>query len=238
LAKVAKLRVRRLWPRQIWASLVEYANAEDEQGKAPHRVQEFETVLRKCMDWIGGENEDIGECRDIKQGVSVHELEARYSADIRRVLTWLSAPEHHIDSAARAARFLRLYGTGIKMSIDANMTFKAGADEPLVMEWPDACESVVSPVCKFILDQIQRHDMLGEHLSDLFPIGLCERKACGHFFLFQRAGRKRFCDDKCRAGASQDKLTLKQKAARMRKHRATLKEMMSKPFRFPKKSSR
>jgi hypothetical protein len=130
-----------------------------------------------------------------------------------------------------------LYGTGIKMSIDANMSFQADADEPLVMEWPDACESVVSPVCKFILDQIERHDTLDEDLSDLFPIGLCERKGCDRFFFRQRAGRGRYCGDKCRAAAYQDKLTLEQKAARMRKHRARLEEMTRKPIRFPKRKS-
>jgi hypothetical protein len=83
---------------------------------------------------------------------------------------------------------------------------------------------VIAPVCKFILEQIERHDIGGEALSDVIPIGLCERSGCGRFFLIERAGRGRFCSDKCRAGAYQEKLTKEQRAARMRKYRATVKE--------------
>jgi hypothetical protein len=218
-----------VWSRRIWGNLVCYANAQDDRGKAaPQKVRDFKTILSKCMDWLGGVDDDIGECRDIKGGTSLSDLEARYRADIRRVLTWLSAPDQHSESAARAARFLKLHGTGIKMAIDANMNFKADADEPLLTEWPDACEFVVSPVCKFILDQIERHDVWGEALKDVAPIGSCERSGCDRFFMIERAGRGRFCSSKCRARDYQGKLTKEQRAARMRKYRATLKEQASK----------
>ena len=118
-----------------------------------------------------------------------------------------------------------MYGTGIKMEISANPTFAGeDADEPLLMEWPEPCESVMAPVCKFILEQIERHDIGGEALTDVVPIGLCGRSGCGRFFVRERAGRGRFCSSKCRASAHQEKLTKEQRAARMRKYRATLKE--------------
>ena len=180
------------------------------------------------MDWIGGAKEDIAECGDFKDGASLIDLEARYRADVRRVLAWLSDPDQHSELAARAARFLSVYGTGIRMDISANPTFVGeNADEPLLMEWPEPCDSVIAPVCKFILEQIERHDIGGEALTDVIPIGLCERSGCGRFFVIERAGRGRFCSSKCRAGAYQDKLTLEQKAARMRRYRATLKEQES-----------
>jgi hypothetical protein len=145
------------------------------------------------------------------------------------VLAWLSAPDQHSDLAVRAARFLRMYGTGIRMDISANPTFEGDdADEPLLMEWPEPCESVIAPVCKFIIEQIERHDIGGEALRDVIPIGLCGRSGCGRFFVRERAGRGRFCSDKCRAGAYQEKLTKEQRAAHMRKYRATLKEQESK----------
>ena len=60
-------------------------------------------------------------------------------------------------------------------------------------EWPDSCESVVSPVCKFIIyNEIERHDIGGEALRDVIPIGLCERSGCDCFFMIERAGRGRF----------------------------------------------
>jgi hypothetical protein len=123
------------------------------------------------------------------------------------------------------------------MSIDANASFKADADEPLITEWPEPCESVVAPVCKFILDQIERHDIGGEELSDVIPIGLCERPECDRFFVIKRTGRRRFCSPTCRSGANQDKMTLEEKAARMRKYRAMIKELRRKPIRFPKRKS-
>jgi hypothetical protein len=238
MAKLAKLRLREQRSWRIWESLARYANAPDGRSRAGSNAQEFQGLLSMCMDWIGGVDDDIAECGDLKDGASLSDLEAGYRADVRRVLVWLSAPDQCIGSAVRAARFLRLHGTGIKMAIDANMNFKADADEPLLTEWPDACQSVVAPVCKFILDQIERHDTGGEALRDVVPVGLCERSGCGRFFLIERVGRRRFCGSKCRARVDQDKLTKEQKAARMRKYRATIKELQRKPIRFAKKKIR
>ena len=225
MPKLAKLPSRKLWSLRIWESLVCYANTPGDRGKAaPQKIRGFQTILSKCMDWIGGVDDDIAECRDIKGSTSLNDLEVRYRADVQRVLAWLSAPNRDMVSAGKAARFLGLHGTGIKMAINANMNFKADAEEPLLMEWPDICQSVIAPVCKFILDQIERHDIGGEALRDVIPIGLCQRSDCDRFFMIERAGRGRFCSSKCRASAYQDKLTKEQRAARMRKYRATVKE--------------
>jgi hypothetical protein len=225
LAKLAKLQTQKQWSWRIWESLVCYANAQDDRGKAAlQKVGDFKTMLSECMNWIGGGNEDVEACLDMKEGASLNDLETRYRADIRRVLTWLSDPDQHSELAARTARFLGVYGASVKMAISANPTFDSeDADEPLLMEWPEPCESVVAPVCKFILDQIESHDIEGEVLRDVIPIGLCGRSGCDRFFVIERTGR-RFCSSKCRAGAYQGKLTKEQRAARMRKYRATLKE--------------
>lgn len=228
MAKLAKLPARKLWSRQIWESLVCYANAPDDRGRAsPQKLATFKAVLTRCMDWIGGVDEDLGECGDIKEGTSLNDLEARYREDIRRVLTWLSVPGRHCALGARAAQFLSDYAAGVRIEISANGAFAANGDDPLILEWPDACESVIAPVCKFVLEQIARHDTGEEKLSDVVPIGLCQRSACHCFFMIERAGRGRFCSSKCRASAHQDKLTKEQKAARMRKYRATIKEQES-----------
>jgi hypothetical protein len=220
--------MRKLLSRRIWGSLVCYANALDDRGKAPsQKVRDFQTLLRDCMDWIGGDKDDIAECRDMSDGTPLNDLASRHRADIRRVLAWLSGPDQRSELAARAARFLSVYAAGVRMDISANGDHK-GADDSLILEWPDPCESVIAPACKFILEQIERHDIGGEALRDVIPIGLCERAGCDRFFVIERAGRGRFCGSKCRAGAYQDKLTKEQRAARMRKYRATLKEQESK----------
>jgi hypothetical protein len=191
------------------------------------------------MDWIGGVDEDIEQCRDVKSGASLNVLAARYRPDIRQVLTWLSAPALHRKFAAYAAEFLGLHGSGIRMCINGNTSFD-GTDpqEPLVSEWPDACESTLSPICKFILDQIERHDTGGKNLRDVIPIGMCERARCGRFFVIARVGRRRFCSSKCRVGANLDKMTLQEKASRMRKYRARIAELSRKPIRFAKRRNR
>jgi hypothetical protein len=222
LAKLAKLPTRKLLSRRIWGSLVSFANAQNDRGKT---VPHFQTLLSNCMDWIGGGKDDIAECRDMRDGTSLNDLASRHRTDIRRVLTWLSGPDQHGELAARAARFLSVYAAGVRMDISVNPTFEgADAEEPLLMEWPYPCESVIAPVCRFIVEQIERHDIGGEGLSKVIPIGLCARSGCGRVFVIRRVGRGRFCSSKCRAGASQDKLTNEQRAARMRKYRATLKE--------------
>jgi hypothetical protein len=185
-------------------------------------------MLSECMNWIGGGDEDVEACLDMKEGASLNDLETRYRADIRRVLAWLSAADQHIELSARACRFLSDHAAGVRMDISANGDYKADADDPLILEWPNPCKSVVSPVCRFILEQIERHDIGGEALRDVIPIGLCRRSECDRFFMIERVGRRRFCSSKCRAGDYQENLPKDEKAARMRKHRATLKEQESK----------
>jgi hypothetical protein len=223
VAKLAKLPTSRL-ARQIWESLVSYANAPDDRGRAsPEMLEAFKAALSRCMNLISGCDEDLENCGDIKGGASLSGLAVRYRPDIRRVLTWVSAPDRRTDLADRASRFLSDYAAGLRMYISAN-GHKADTDDPLLLQWPEFCESVIAPVCKFIIEQIERHDLWGEALKDVIPIGSCKRSGCDRFFMIERAGRGRFCSDKCRAGAYQDKLTPDQRAARMRKHRATRKE--------------
>lgn len=242
MAKVAKLHQRKERCQQIWEGLVRYANARDDQsnrGRRPTRSErDFQAVLSMCMDWIGGVDDDLEECKDIKNGATLADLEVRYRADIKRVLAWITAPDRHEDLADKAVDFLGRYGNGIRMDISANSSFKAETDEPIIMQWPDSCESVVSPVCRFILDQIELHDSDGAELNDVVPVERCSRFGCDRFFVVKRAGRGRFCSDSCRAKAYQELLTKEQKAAKMRKYRATIKELQSKPIRFLKKSSK
>jgi hypothetical protein len=235
LAKLAKLRERNFWCRRIWQSLARYANTGDGTGTSPQQVQDFQKLASNGMDWIGGVDDDIRECLDVKGGASLKVLATRYRPDIRRILTWLSAPDRHRELAPHAVNFLRLHGTGIKMHLEGNPSFDATeTGGPLVFEWPDLCVSVVSPVCKFILDQIELHDP-GKKQRDVIPIGMCERPGCGGFFVIERVGRGRFCSSKCRAGAYQDKMTREEKAARMRKYRERIKQLKRKPIRFAKR---
>ena len=73
MAKVAKLRRRESQSWRIWETLVRYANAPDDRTKAAQE-RDFETLVSYCMNWIGGDKEDIAECRDFKDCASLTAL--------------------------------------------------------------------------------------------------------------------------------------------------------------------
>jgi hypothetical protein len=39
--------------------------------------------------------------------------------------------------------------------------------------------SVVTGIFRFMLDQVNQHDLHGEPLAEAFPFGVCEREGCG-----------------------------------------------------------
>ena len=236
MGRLAKLHQRRDWRNRSWESLVNYANSTSDVGSVHSQEKTFRKMLLECMNWLGGEDEDIEECNDMKNASSVSDLAAHHRPNIRQVLVWLSAPQQWRDVARRAAKFLEQYGTGIRMSIHANSEFTKENDDPLMFKWPEAGISVIGPVCKFILDQIALHDMSDATLSEAVPIGLCERSGCGRLFMVTRARRRRFCGDRCRSGAYQSGLPRAQRRETVRKYRANLRQMQrSKPIRFPKR---
>lgn len=235
--KLAKLQTHGLWSKTIWESLVRYVNGTDAHASRS-QVRDFIAVLNLCMNWIGGELEDIEEYRNAKgDHRALNDLASRHRPEIRRVLVWLSAPEQRLEFAAGSIQFLGKHVGSLRMEITENPSFKAGGDDPILLMWPETFISAATPVCKFILDQIERHDTYGEMLSKIVPIGLCARSGCGRLFMIERVGRARFCSSTCRSGAYQKGLTREQKAERTRSYRARLKEMRNKPIRFPKRKS-
>lgn len=216
---MAKLeKSRKSWERRIWDAVVAYVNADN---PARHK-QDFEKLVVICLDWIGADESDMESCRDLK-GTSLDALAGKYRPEIARVLTWLSDPVAHQDVAGHAGEFLRKLGGDITMHVDGNARFKHEED-PLVHAWPDHIGSVITPVCKFILDQIERHDVNGEPLRDVIPIGQCDWKNCTRFFVIERVGRARYCSGLCRANANQTALPKEVRAARMRKYRQGVRD--------------
>jgi hypothetical protein len=219
LTTLGKLQGARKWERDIWVALVEYANA----SRPPEQVPAFKKMVSKGMGWISGDDDDIKECWDVKAGASLDVLATRYLSGVRIVLAWLSDPEFYREFAAHAGEFLRKHGTAIRMHIDGNTRFNAAKEDSLVFEWPDECQSVISPVCKFILNQIERHDNGGENLREAIPIGMCDRQGCSKFRLIQKVRPGHFfCSPLCRATHHQKSKSKEEKAAYMRQHRATL----------------
>jgi hypothetical protein len=206
MAKKTRAQKRNEWERRIWTALVEYANTGDE----------FKTLVSAGLDWIGGDISDLEQCKDMK-GQTLDSLAVRYREEVRMVLAWLSAPDSAL--APKACHFLMQHGSAIRMSwTEADYS----KDSMLISEWPDEIGSVISPVCKFTKEQIDRHDLGGEPLRNVIPIGMCDR--CGKFRVMKlnRATKHFFCSDSCKVKFHQANKSLEQKAKYMRGYRKTV----------------
>ncbi len=214
MAKTKKNRAqqRREWERRIWSALVDYANTGER----------FETLLVACLDWIGGDADDLEECRDMQRGASLESLAVTYREGIGAVLAWLSVPQDR-QRAQTACRFLMHHGNAIKMTWSDVSFDPTDKDSMLISEWPDTIGSVVAPVCRFIKEQIERHDIMGEPLRDAIPVGMCDRPGCGKFRLMKlnRPGHF-FCSNLCKATFHQASKTSEERAQYMRRYRKTL----------------
>ena len=220
-------RNRDEWARQLWDSLISYANASDSEATAA-----FTLLVNAGMEWIGGKGtdshgnlNDLAQCIDIHEAKGVQQLDAmanNYLPKIRELLTWLANPYERRSLANQSAYFLMVFGADIQMEWTSNDKYRPGA--PLLTEKIEACQSVLSPVCCFIKDQIDRHDLHGEPLSSAIPIILCDRPGCGRFRLVKtaRPAANVFCSNLCKAKFHQSQKSLEEKADDMRTYRATI----------------
>jgi len=240
LKERAKLR-RNEWETRIWSAIVSYASvAPDDSPSAVAR--RFKGALAECMDWIGGGLDDVQLCKDLQQVLSsqgekftstdqpevdkaLELLAALYLVEVITVLAWLSVPERRGKLAPRAVEFLRKHGTGIIGHLGSSGRPFAESGLLIDEEWPEEMPSVISPICKFLLDQVHRHDLEGEPLRDAIPIVQCDRPSCGKFRLVRktRAEKNYFCSNLCKVKFHGAKTSKKEKAAYMRDYRKTVK---------------
>lgn len=141
-------------------------------------------------------------------------------------------PEFKGTLASEASDFLSLHDTGVEIHRVGREDFNG--DGPLAVVYVE-CNSVVAPICRFILEAIDRHDIGGEELRQVIPIGLCANQKCGEFFVPERARRKLFCSGRCRARKNGTSMTKEQKAAKMRDYRLRKKERELREIRVARK---
>jgi hypothetical protein len=175
-------------------------------------------------------------CRDVREGLSLDDGAQRYQKDFRRVLTWLV---NKSEPAGEALAFLWTHGR-------ENITIKAevNTNKDLGLFYVQSASeygSIASPICKFILDRIDRYnetcqlegddnpalqnDRTNNHnerlSSEIIPLGICT--TCEKFMVVVRRS-KRYCSDKCRVQDNQAKMTKAEKATKMKKYRADKKQ--------------
>lgn len=214
----------------MWDSLARYVNntSETEDVFSP-----FWELVCRGMDWVHAVDPDdsyesaVAYCHD-SQVCSMQELANLYRPHVRNVLAWLVTPEKTpIDKAMQASRFLLDNTIEMRHIFSSNPSFKERPKRPeesaLLLRDPQV-RLMLTGVCRFLVEQIDRHDMNGEALSDVFPLRLCDRPDCSNLFVFQRASLARFCSDSCRVKVNDSKMTKEARAAKMRKYRAAQKE--------------
>lgn len=226
----------------IWKLLASYANTGED----------FITLFFTCMNYCGTIGADslawaagdlaiafVGRkltsvvihekgdsapfCRDVQNGMTLEEGGKKYKHDFKQVLTWLTDR----NSKEREAALAFLWTQGRDVVIDASV------DDDLFSQTICEYGTVASPICKFILERMDRYNearkfiVLDEKATlddsknknlrrEVLPLGLC--KHCGNFMVIERSS-KQFCSDLCRAESGQAKKTKAQKAKEMREYR-------------------
>jgi hypothetical protein len=144
-------------------------------------------------------------------------LTNQYQPQLRRFLIWLCEPQTHPELRIEAVDFLAKHARGVDVSLEySEVNFDENSSYYCASYYTKAVQyqSVMSPICKFIFDRIERyHEWLdripGKKIKryranedeiareKAIPIRLCEKPGCGKFMLPQRTGRKRFCSQQC-----------------------------------------
>jgi hypothetical protein len=229
MAKLTKPRRREELAYTIWDALVRYVNADDNsEDLSQQQKAEFQCLVEDCVAWTRGDREKsifpdpdgIWACEDIKNDWDISNRAMYYRPAIRRVLRWLSSPVQQVELASGAALFLSAEDAGVSIQREARKDY--GGEGPLILDYVE-CATVGGPICRFILNAIDLHDLAHLELRKAIPIGLCQRSICNSIFLIERAGRRLFCTDACRAKWNGEHTSKEEKAKRMRKYRADQK---------------
>jgi len=228
--------------RLIWRDIAEYANADLASNK--RAVGKIKMLIGNCLDWLGVPVDRLLDIDEIATYAREHHTTdetalrhwaIRYQPEFRKVLTWLCSPVAHSNLGTDAARLLHLHNEGLSLDIDfANDKFdETGNDGSPIFFFPalNSCESILSPICRFLVDHIWRFQEGDLPLRDAIPIRICARTGCNQFKLPERRKQTCFCSDRCRSASYQSKRPRGQKSAYMRQYRKTLASMSKIPLK-------
>lgn len=235
--------------RAIWQGIVDYANAnlESDQGAA----RSLGGLVVYCFNRLGiGGFENVVKIFEIgygneERGLTIEESLAywgsHYQPAFRRLLMWLCDPSKHLELSSQAAQFLQKMIEGLEISVEKpNFVIISGneripADPPnlrlylkykplFVLPTLRSCASIMSPIGRFLVDQILRFQDGEISLKEAIPIRVCYRVGCGRFKLPKRYRDLCFCSSRCRSAYHQSKKSREEKNASMRKWRQMQKE--------------
>jgi hypothetical protein len=192
--------------KTFWRGVVQYVNAQDLDDSA---YTKFSVLLQFCSEpgfsggFEGASFVDLTLART--QGMTAEQAIqfccGLYQPKLRTLLSWLCAPDKHKDLSREAIDFLWRNAIGIesKPEINDEADFDAESDTACpIFYWKHTrYKTVMSPICKFILDHVEQYHDGTIDLDEAVPIGQCERPGCGKFFVPERTGKKKFCSQRC-----------------------------------------
>ena len=223
--------------RVIWHGLVALANTRLVRNGAELGLIYIKATILLCGWRLAGEltnlTEDLSCFRDIESEAEVsgkgldEALTARIPSiqnQVGTLLSWLANPTACGPTASREALRLLLQHRSegaIDFDIELNDNFDDTGNKgyPLYY-WKNifGYESLITPITKFIFDQLEQYHSGELALDKAVPVIVCKRQGCGKFAVPRRR-TKEFCSDSCRTLYRQ-KINAKDYAAYMRKYRA------------------
>jgi hypothetical protein len=196
--------------RRTWKLLIDYCNS----GKG------FGRLIDATLADIDGDREM---CADFAGGREIRELAREYLTPTRELLRWLSKPQQKT-LGVRCCKFLEEHGANITWRWQyGNFDEHRPDDTFLLDDYPAAMPSVMSPICRFVKDQIDLHSKYFLPLHLAIPVARCHLQGCGKFRLIEKLRKGPVFDsDNCRAKYRQLKMSKRSKAAYMRDYRERL----------------
>lgn len=201
--------------RYVWEGVARFVNADLNRDKEAFNV--LLKVIRQLMPPPAWQLKPPGYfAYDLKtQTKTPHDFAlddtfiseaARFQLPLHGLLRWICRPKSDSDLRLDVLVFLnRMSATEserVDLDEDPTAAMTVAEEEKGDFSWPhffiQSAEYgfVVTPVCKFIFDQLRDGPRT-------IPIGLCKRDNCGHFFVPLRTGRRQYCSNRCRALAHQ-----------------------------------
>lgn len=194
-----------------WRAIAWYANADLETvDQAGVKLQYLLKLIlgEICGSLIG---DGLSEFNDLAgrvriEGCSLEDallaLAKGYQTEFRQLLTWLSSPNKNGNLADPAVAFLFDHVNLSLLEADANPEFDENGNQGLPYFYVLTgihCPTLITPLCKFIFDHIERYQQEEISLREAIPVLKCKRPECGRFMFAERPGRKEYCSDLCRA---------------------------------------
>jgi hypothetical protein len=198
---------------RVWRELVKYANGSDDPDEGSLNALRAAFFLSQRELPIEIPLQDVSEVHRYQKAKQISEEESfrfwatKYLPDFRKLLTWLCLPNERpvpgssFGFPSTPAQFLQAHSSSVRWDFEHSYEDfdETGENGYPIFLWAtsNGCDSIMGPICKFILERIWQFQEGPLRLHEAIPIRICEREGCGKFLVPARADRKKFCSKEC-----------------------------------------